>query len=785
MKTAHKSLAIVALAIVALTWFSVNVRSTEEEGEREVAENPAAREASRRLQLQDENGQIPPDALRKAYEQKKAMPYLREAWREFLPDSSTVQGIEPDVPFWNSIGPGNFAGRIRSIIIHPANPNTMWVGAVAGGVWKTTNGGVTWSPKTDHLPNLAVNCMAIHPTNRDILYAGTGEGFFNSDQIQGEGIFKTEDGGTTWRYLSLTNNFGWVNRLAISPTNPQIILAGTQWGLFRSTDGGDTWTFPPQLATLGVLDVLFRPNNGAAEPGAPDVVAINCIAGTRAGGAYYSTNNGVTWLPANGLPPSPGRVELAYSRNNPSIVYASIENEARGRLYRSSDGGYSFLHAGASNTGVDYRNNALWVDPTNPNTLIVGGVKLWRSTDGGDTLMKLGNSTTHDDHHIIVEHPSYGTNNNKTVYGGNDGGIYKTNDILAAGEVIWTGLNSNLRITQFYGAAGNVATDTIIGGTQDNFTLRFRPQDGPEDWKLVWGGDGGFCAADQTNPLYFYGEGPNLQIFRSTDGGGKGTIQYIWDGPNGIPKECGGPPGGPPDQPCALFTAPFVLDPNNPNGITMLAGGARLWRSNNVKDSQVSWAEIKPAISSGRYISAIAVAPGNSNLIWVGYDNGSVYYTTNGTAALPSATPSWTQVTGLPQGRQCTRITIGPAPQAAGPDVRGRPVYVTFGGFSVSNVWKTQDNGGTWTDISGVPGSRLPSAPVRSLVISPSRQDTLYVGTQVGIFASSDGGSHWSPGTPGNEGPANVSVDELFWMGTKLVAATHGRGLFTIVPMTP
>jgi photosystem II stability/assembly factor-like uncharacterized protein len=207
-------LSSIGVVVAALTWLSVSVRSTEE-GESDAGEDIAARDAYRHLQLQDENGEIPPNGLIDAYKQKEGMQFLPEAWYEFTPGSGTglADGSQPGVlqdsdpgvlrsdemaqtsgpnP-WVSIGPGNIGGRIRSIIIHPtANPRTIWIGAVSGGVWKTTDGGESWSTNTDFLANLGVHCMAIDPANPEILYAGTGETF------RGNGIFKTDNGGATW-----------------------------------------------------------------------------------------------------------------------------------------------------------------------------------------------------------------------------------------------------------------------------------------------------------------------------------------------------------------------------------------------------------------------------------------------------------------------------------------------------------------------------------------------------------------------------------------------------------
>ena len=188
MQTALKYLTIVALAIAALAWPFVKVNSTEEE-ESEIGESSSARDAYRHLQLQDENGQVSPAALMEAYKQKGEMEFLPEAWGDL------VQDIEPDahVP-WVSIGPGNIGGRVRSLVIHPTIPSTMWVGGVSGGIWKTTNGGGSWSTNTDFLTNLAVHCMAIDPANPNTLYFGTGE------VIPGNGIFKTLNAGSSWTH---------------------------------------------------------------------------------------------------------------------------------------------------------------------------------------------------------------------------------------------------------------------------------------------------------------------------------------------------------------------------------------------------------------------------------------------------------------------------------------------------------------------------------------------------------------------------------------------------------
>ncbi|SPE61342.1 conserved hypothetical protein [Verrucomicrobia bacterium] len=724
------------------------------------------------LQMRDENGIIPANAWLNALAQKRRMPFDPRPWGgSFKPASPSetqamVAGIDSNS--WTSIGPGNVGGRIRSVLVNPTNTSILWIGSVGGGVWKSTNGGASWFAQDDFMAVLAIGCMVMDPTNPSVIFAGTGEGFNNADGLRGAGIFKTTDGGTTWNQLPTTANtsFYYVNRLAISPTNHQIMLAATGSGIFRSTNGGTNWT--QQYSAESILDLAFNPITGTA-----------CVASGSTYGAsglgLYSSDAGVTWNTATGLPTA-GRIEIAYAPSSPNIVYASANNNS-GQIYASTNGGVSYtLHNTGNNYlgGQGWYDNCIWVDPTNPNILVVGGLDLWRSTDGGNTLTDIGGysgASVHPDQHAIVQIPTYNGSTIRTVFVGNDGGIFRATDIYtAAPSSGWTKLNNNLGITQFYGAAGNNTSGTIVGGTQDNGTPRFTTPAGSNGWSSMFGGDGGYCASDPSNANYFYGEYVYLQIFRSTDGGVSANYIYSGLGDAGVPDlgdgdPDGGSPKGDPDS-AANFIAPFILDPNNPN--TMLAGGSNLWRSVNVKAGTPTWSNIKNG-ANGSFISAIAVAAGNSDIIWVGHNNGDVYSTTNGTAASPTWTRKDLGSPNLPN-RTCTRLTID--------SNNWNRVFATFGGFNSDNVYRTTDGGTTWANIA----TGLPSAPIHSLVIAAFNTNYLYVGTDIGVFATADGGATWSPG---NECAANAAVDELFWMGNNLVAATHGRGLFKIAVIEP
>ena len=658
---------------------------------------------------------------------------------------------------WTWIGPGNIGGRVRSIVVHPTRPATLWAGGVGGGIWKTTDGGAMWRPLDDFMANLAVSALVIDPQNPDVLYAGTGEGFFAGvdsagDMQRGAGIFKTTDGGATWAQLpsTATLDFSYVTRLAVHPTSPQNLLAATKAALYRSVDAGASWTlaYPQEMR-----DVRFSPTGAEAMAGS-------------LGEAFYSADAGATWRRATGLDQGGGsrgsaRVELAYAKSAPTNVYASVDR-ADGQLYRSTDGGRTFalVNTGTSyfNTGAggqgDY-DNAIWVDPTNPEIVIVGGINLWRSTDGGKTLAQisawqLAPRSAHADQHVIVSHPAFDGTTVKTVFFGNDGGIYKADDVYTVGaasaDLGWESLNHGFGVTEFYGGCGNAA-GVIIGGTQDNGTLRYGGS--TEGWSEMIGGDGGFCSADPTDPNYLYGEVYFLAIERSSNGG-RSTVSVADNLPDATNMS-------------SLFIAPILLDPNTPT--RMLAGGASLWRSDDIKTArQPTWTAIKAA--AGGFISAIAIAKGDSDRVWVGTQTGSVFKAQDAT----SATPTWTpQVPGGARtpGRYVTSITI----DASAHDT----VYVTYGGFEADNVWRTADGGQTWAAIGGAGAGALPAVPVLSLAIDPNNASVLYVGTEVGVFASTDTGGHWK--VP-HDGPANVEVDQLFFVKAQLVAATHGRGMF-------
>ena len=748
----------------------------------------------------DDAGNIADDALgdahRQATELRAAQPPGRVAGVAVGPSSApglapTGAGPGDDViapeaglagsAGWVELGPNNIGGRTRSILVDPTDTSRLYAAAVGGGVWRSLDGGQNWSPTDDLMGNLAVCSLAMNPTDHLTILAGTGEGFFNGGAIRGDGIFVSTNGGGSWVRMASTANdprFRWVNSLAYSPDGA-VILAATNDGIMRSANGGVTWS----QASAGLVgNVVFHPTDPA-----------RAVAGRlQVGEALFSTDGGVSWAVAARPAGNAGRVQVCYAVADPTITYASVEGSPS-KIWRSTDGGKTYSERNTMSGGMSasylgqqgWYDNTVWAgDPTDPNLVVVGGIDLWRSTDGGDNLTQISTwwstASAHADHHTIVSNPHYDGTTNRQVYFGNDGGVFRADDIRSVGNNVsppytngWVRLNNGYAVTQFYYGAAHIGTSTIVGGTQDNGTLTRTPSGG-NSWAKAYGGDGGACASDPRDPLVWYGEYVYLNIFRNVNGGASRAgseaisgnyhdgFDWRWkDEPFVITDSRDG---------AAQFIAPFVLDPNNAD--RLLAGGRSLWLTTDpmTPNTQVSgprWRTIKSPIGNLRRhnISAVAVADGNSDLIVVAHGNGRIYRTDDGT----SADPIWTRIddsgSGIGTNRQCLDLAIDP-------DDHGI-LYATFGGYTSANIWKSTDGGQTWTDIS----MGLPHAPIRAVTVHPQRSHWIYTATDVGVFGSQDGGHTWSGA---NEGPADVACRDLFWMGCDLVVATHGRGMFSI-----
>jgi photosystem II stability/assembly factor-like uncharacterized protein len=696
---------------------------------------------------------------------------------------------------WSPLGPGNIGGRIRSIIVRPSNTSNLLVGGVSGGVWKSTDGGASWTPQIDNGAQLAISCMVKDPSNENIIYAGTGEGWGNVDAVYGGGIYKSTDFGDTWTLLSSTIgtnvwNFRNVRSMAFDPSGN---LYAVTWaynyeggvgnyysngGLYKSTDGGISWTainsttFVTNYFTgCDVIPFSSSTIIFATEPN-----------GATLGGIYRTTDGGTTWNEITASLPTTNYSRIAFAKdpNNANIAFAQYESQNYGSpdyglsgIFKTTDAGATWTAltkpGNISSTGDQtisarsflglqgWYDNVIAVDPFNSSNIYVGGVDMMKSTNGGTSWFQLtywdpyyGTPVIHSDHHAITFDPVTAN----IVYAGDDGGIQKTTN----GGTTWSSLNNNLAITQFYGGAVFPTGTTYYGGTQDNGHLKFTSG---TNWNEAPTGDGGYAAQDQTNSLVAYEEYVYLQMSKTTDGGTtwNSCTSGLTDVNTGL----------------CLFISPFSMDPQNSS--VLIASSDKVWLTSN---SASTWTKVSNSLYSGQYATAVTVANAASPFLgFAGTGNGHVFKCTS--LVLANGTSNtWTDIT--PPGNNgayVRRISIDPANQ--------QNIYVCYSGYNnngltpTKHVWFSTNQGTSWTDKSG----DLPDVPVHSLLVDNNNSSILYIGTETGVYQSTNGGTNWTAATSGM--PAFAPVDELVYQqGSNFIFAfTHGRSAFMTTTPTP
>ncbi len=700
-------------------------------------------------------------------------------WRERAMSALAVlhKGSSTASMSWTSVGPANYAGRVRSIAIDTVN-HFIYAGSVSGGIWKSSNAGSSWTPIADAASNMVIGSIAIDPTNPSTVYAGTGEGLFNYDALRGIGVLKSTDGGASWsvlnNFVGATSTVGYVNKILVRPDNPATLFAAVSSfdvGIWKSTDAGSSWS---KLQSAGgaqtggslkfCTDLVMDPSNSN--------VLYAAFGLTNPNGIWKSSNGGTSWTKLTNGFPSPStkylRISLAIARSNPQVLYACLcdSNYYTHSIQKTTDGGASWsaattpfdpafdsTHLG----GQGWYNNVIAVDPTNPNVVYTGGINVFRSSDAGASWARISDGYgggIHVDQHAIVFDPS----NPSIIYFGNDGGVYRSTN----GGASFASLNSGLVIAQFYSGAVQPIADVYYGGTQDNGTLKSVAS---TTWTQVFSGDGGVTLLDPGNVNTIFTEYVYLDIQKSTNGGV--SFQKMMNGiPTGANQQ-----DGTTDR--VAFIAPMAMDPSNPQNI--VAGTYRVFRTMN---QGVSWSAISndltgdgpgPRNGSGRVITALAIAKSSSSTIYAGTSTfgtapSHIQVTTNtGT--------SWSDVTRLPlPNRYVTAIGIDP--------LNADRVILTFSGFSANtpstpgHVFLTANRGASWSNISG----NLPDIPANTLLLDSADSGHFLLGTDLGVFESTDGGTTW---LPQNSGMANVSVSDLDIRADRFVfAATHGRGMF-------
>ncbi|HEX8150251.1 MAG TPA: MBG domain-containing protein [Pyrinomonadaceae bacterium] len=715
-------------------------------------------------------------------------------------------------PAWASIGPAPIpngqtsgvthavSGRVTSIAVHPSNPDIAYVGTAQGGVYRTLDGGQTWTAIFDNAQSLAVGSVAIAPSQPSTVYVGTGEPGFSCDSYFGVGVYRIDNADSASPALSGPFNKDAANadvlsgravsKIAVHPTDPNTIFAGTasavsgiggcstgsptapNRGIFRSTNAGSASPVFQKLtmgasANRDVFDIEF-------EPGSTTTLYATTYGTSAAndGGVHRTTNAldpapSFTRLLAAGTATGGARVELALNKAGNLLTIYAATSESSGTVKRSVDGGATWAtlpNAAGFCGGQCTYDMPIAVDPTNANVLYIGGnadgtssAILKKSTNAAGAAPTFTKAQTglHADSHSIEIDPS----NNNTVWFGSDGGVWKSAN--AAGS--WTSLNNTgFNATQFMSLALHpVDPNYTIGGTQDNGTERQRP-DGT--WTRTDYGDGGFALIDQnaTNTTtvrqyhtYYNQVGTLIGVATTTNSAAFENWSFFGCGSgtaNGI--SC--------SDTAVSFYAPMALGPGSPN--TLYFGTDKLYRSTN---NGATMTAVSQTLVSGVNVTAIGVSPQNDAVRIVGLRTGKVFRTVTGSSTLAD-------VTGAIPAKFVSRAVIDPNNQ--------NTAYVTLSGYfgsTAPRVYKTTNLSAAAPTWAGLGEGQLPDAPANAFAVDPADSNTLYLGTDIGVYRSVDGGANWAPFS---NGLPRVAVFDMAVQNPsrRLRIATHGRGMWEV-----
>lgn len=694
-----------------------------------------------------------------------------------------------------SIGPAVTSGRVVGFAVHPNDRSTYYVAAACGGVWKTTNAGTTWTPIFDNEGSYSIGVVVLDPKNPNVVWVGTGENNSQRSVGYGDGLYRSEDGGKSWKNMGLKNS-EHIGKIVIDPRDSNVVYVAAQgplWGpggdrgLYKTTDGGKSWIPVLKISeNTGVTDVVLDPRN-------PEVLIAatyqrrrhvwTLIDGGPESAVHKSTDGGKTWRKLkNGLPTEEmGRIGLALAPTNPEIIYAIIESiDKKGGIFRSNDQGETWERRNPFDAQAQYYAH-LVVDPRNPDRLYVMNVLLQVSDDAGKNLRPLGEKSKHVDNHEIWIDPR----NPDYYLVGCDGGIYESFDRGNTWKFI-----ANLPITQFYDVAvdNNAPFYHVYGGTQDNFTLggpaRTRNVGGINngDWFVTQGGDGFQCRVDPEDPNIVYSEmqyGGLVRFDRRTGekvgiqpqaGKGEPPLRWNWD-------------------------SPLVISPHAHTRIYFAAN--RLYRSDDRGDT---WKAISPDLTRqldrdqlaimgkvwgpdavAKHVStsfygncvALAESPRKEGLIYVGTDDGLIQVTEDGGG-------EWRKLDKFPNVPERTYVSRLLASQHD-----PLTVYAAFENHKNADfapyLLKSTDAGKTWTPIKG----DLPAnGPVLAIAEDHINPNLLFVGTEFGLFFTSNGGQQWiriKSGLP------TIAVRDLAIQRRMddLVIGTFGRGIYVLDDYSP
>ena len=677
---------------------------------------------------------------------------------------------------WTSRGPGNVAGRARDIVVDPDDPtgDTWFIASVGGGVWHTTNAGATWTQLMDDQLLLAMQSLAMAPSSTNILYAGTGESYFNIDTMNGNGLLRTTNGGASWSPVASTVDdprFNNVSRILISPTDPTVVLVSTTVGryksgttptthIFRTTDGAVNWT------------EVFMATNGGGSGGArvqqliADPTDFNIqYATVHETGILKSTDAGVTWNYINsGITDFSGRYEMAISPVNSDYLYVSAEGAGSSILWVSWNGGTSW--SAMSNTGgtdtwlgaQGWYDNAIVCHPTDARIVYVGGPQLYQLTvnavGGGfyssNALASYG--FPHPDHHILkIVEPSGG---GWYLLGTNDGGVTRT----SSGVTGFTIPTDGMVTTQFYGVDKRPGASAYVGGTQDNGTWQSPIDPMASDlWDHRIGGDGYETSWHFDDPQKIMGGYQYNGLQRSLDGG------VSWSSATGGLTDTGG------------GNAPFITKIGKswkrPDDVYAV-GAQGVWRST---DFGASWSLSAIGSSEWGNMSSfhdVRVSSADPDIVWAGARMDATGDIMVSTDAGVNFSPSV----------DYTTVTMGGISGLATHPTEPNTAYVLFSFAERPKILKTTDLGLNWTDISGfgtgsVSTNGFPDVATYDLLVWPNDPQHIWVGTEIGLVESLDGGATWALA---NNGLPSVGIWFLKAVEDEIIVGTHGRGIWTV-----
>jgi photosystem II stability/assembly factor-like uncharacterized protein len=688
---------------------------------------------------------------------------------------------------WTSLGPapvnafsGLSSGRISAIAADPYDANTLYVGTAGGGVWKTTSGGVHWTPLTDNQASLYMGAIAVAPSDPLTIYAGTGEANYGPSKIAlrrenvfaGRGVLKSTDGGATWSLLGADVFYRrTISRIVIDPSDADTVYVAVgalafdglpgNTGVWKSTDGGQSWNLmvdgiPHFTGDDAVSDLVLDPSNDQHL-----YAAVGNPFGSQANGVYQTFDGGVDWIPAGNFPTgitdtALGRIALAISQSSPTTLVAAIatrgSNAGLHNMYKSTDGGTTWTRLGGMPNYMgpygDY-NTSLGIDPSNSNIIYAGGqTSFIKSLTGGAswTDADVGFDSPHADHHAIA-FDALGR-----LLDGNDGGIWRYDSPTASQ---WADLNGDLSTIQLTGIALDPTNaDVAYAGAQDNFSEKFNDA---YEWRALLGGDGGFTRVNPSQPLTVY---VSFQYEQ-----GQGFLQRSDNGGTNLVSVTSGINTGDPGN----FYAPFVMDPTNPN--RLILGSNRVYETTNRGGH---WAPISTPLSGGWTVSDVVdsvAATTDPNTIYA-TAGGHVFVTRDHGAHWMESNPT----TPRPDLR-FRDIRVDPSDPSTAWVVAANFSDVTGGG----HVWETTDGGVTWTDRS----SNLPDEPVWTIAVQTIGDTSIeYVGAEDGVYVSYGVGGSWAPL---GQGLPRVQVHQLEVSATLgiVAAATYGRGMWELALNSP